>query len=67
MKQKTYAMLLAPVPFIAYCSTNLIRTKSDPIHAKSRERMLSAFPIKDALAFLRPRLPCVKGAVTRKA
>ena len=67
MKQKTYAMLLAPVPFIAYCYTNLIRTKSDPIHAKSREHPLSAFPMKDALAFLRPWLPCVKGAVTRKA
>lgn len=24
MKQKTYAMLLAPVPFAAYCSTNLM-------------------------------------------
>ena len=24
MKQKTYAKLLAPVPFIAYCSTNLM-------------------------------------------
>lgn len=67
MRQKTYAKLLASIPCIAYCSTNLIRTKSDPIHAKSRERMLSAFPMKDALAFLRPRLPCVKGAVTRKA
>ena len=28
MKQKTYAKLLAPVPFIAYCSTNLMLNRN---------------------------------------